>query len=299
MFSRLSRGFKNSNIVGRFIYANVAVYVIVVFIGVFSVLFNFPSLVENCVGTLELSSSFHIMLCRPWSLFTYMFLHEQLMHLLWNMLALYMFGKVFMSFYSVRHFVGTYLLGGLFGGLFFLLSFNTLPYFAPYIGGVSLVGASASVLAIIVASAVRSPGYRVHLFLFGSVKLSTLAIVSVGISVLMLSGENAGGNFAHIGGAFAGWLMASLLNKGVDITSFVNRPIDYMVSLFGKKTKKRKKGKFHYSSSTAKHSSDYEYNASKKVREAEVDCILEKIKKGGYSSLSDEEKKRLFEASSK
>ena len=76
MFSRLSRGFKNSNIVGRFIYANVAVYVIVVFIGVFSVLFNFPSLVENCVGTLELSSSFHIMLCRPWSLFTYMFLHE-------------------------------------------------------------------------------------------------------------------------------------------------------------------------------------------------------------------------------
>ena len=298
MFNNLLNKFKLQNIVGKFIYANVAVYIIVVLIGVFSVLFNAGNIGQQLVGCLELPSSLALLLHRPWSILTYMFLHEHFMHILWNMLALYVFGKIFIDFYSLRHFVGTYILGGVFGGVAFVLSYNLFPYFAPYVETARLVGASASVLAIVVASAVRNPGYRINLLLVGSVKLSTFAIITVAISLFMLAGDNAGGNFAHIGGAVAGWLVAWLLNKGIDITPVVNKPIDWFAMLLKKEAYRRKpNAKFKYSHGG--RSADYEYNARKKASEAEVDKILEKIKKGGYASLTDDEKKRLFDASSK
>ena len=298
MFDNIFQKFKLQNIVGKFIYANVAVYIIVVLIGVFSVLFNVGD-GNAVIKYVELPSSLPLLLHRPWTLLTYMFLHEQFTHILWNMIALYVFGRIFIDFYSLRHFVGTYIMGGLFGGIAFVLSYNLFPYFAPYVGSSYLIGASASVLAIVVASAVRNPDYRINLLLIGSVKLSTFAIITVAISVLMLSGNNAGGNFAHLGGALAGWLVAYMLNKGVDITSVVNKPIDWIATLFKKETYRRKpKPKFKYSAGGSRNS-DYEYNARKKASEAEVDRILEKIKKGGYASLTDDEKKRLFDASSK
>ena len=298
MFKNVYNKFKLQNIVGKFIYANVGVYIIVVLIGVFSVLFNAGDAGRMFVRFFELPSSLTQLLCRPWSLFTYMFLHEHFMHILWNMIALYVFGKIFIDFYSLRHFVGTYILGGLFGGVAFVLSYNLFPYFAPHVGHSYLIGASASVLAIVVASAVRNPDYRINLLFVGSVKLSTFAIFTVAISVLMLAGNNAGGNFAHLGGAVAGWLVAYMLNKGFDITSVVNKPIDWISMLFKKDTYRRKpKPKFKYSAGG--RNADYEYNARKKAAEADVDKILEKIKKGGYTSLTDDEKKRLFDASSK
>lgn len=298
MFKDYINRIKSCDIVGKYIFVNVAVYVFVLFIGVFSVLFNAGGGVNGVVRLFELPASLPLLLQRPWTIVTYMFLHEHFMHILWNMVALYFFGRIFLNFYSVRHFVGVYIMGGLFGGAAFVLSYNLFPYFAPYVGSSFLVGASASVLAVVVASAVRSPEYRIRLFLIGSVKLSTFALVTVAISFLMLSGDNAGGNFAHLGGAFAGWLMAYMLNKGKDITAFVNRPIDWVVTLFkSKPAQKRKKGKFTYAKTG--RNADYEYNARKKESEAAVDKILEKIKKGGYSSLTEEEKKRLFEASGK
>ena len=298
MFDNIFQKFKLQNIVGKFIYANVAVYIIVVLIGVFSVLFNVGD-GNAVIKYVELPSSLPLLLHRPWTLLTYMFLHEQFTHILWNMIALYVFGRIFIDFYSLRHFVGTYIMGGLFGGIAFVLSYNLFPYFAPYVGSSYLIGASASVIAIVVASAVRNPDYRINLLLIGSVKLSTFAIITVAISVLMLSGNNAGGNFAHLGGALAGWLVAYMLNKGVDVTSVVNKPIDWIATLFKKETYRRKpKPKFKYSAGGSRNA-DYEYNARKKASEAAVDRILEKIKKGGYASLTDDEKKRLFDASSK
>ena len=291
-----------SNVVEQFICVNVAVYIIAVFIAVFSLFFNSPSWGAEWVNLLGLPASLTGIMYRPWTLLTYMFLHTELWHILWNMLALYAFGKIFLNFYSVRHFVGIYVLGGIFGGLFFVAAFNVFPYFAPYINGAPLVGASAAVLAVVAASAVRSPNYRVVLLLFGSVRLSTIAWVTFLLSFLMLTGDNPGGNFAHLGGMFAGWLVAFLLNKGYDLTNVVNRPLDFLSRIFKKRPKARKKAKFNFvrgEGAVAKRSGDYAYNARKKADEAEVDKILEKIKTGGYASLSEAEKKRLFEASSR
>ena len=291
-----------SNVVGQFICVNVAVYIIAVFIAVFSLFFNSPSWGAEWVNLLGVPASLTGIMYRPWTLLTYMFLHTELWHILWNMLALYAFGKIFLNFYSVRHFVGIYVLGGIFGGLFFVAAFNVFPYFAPYINGAPLVGASAAVLAVVAASAVRSPNYRVVLLLFGSVRLSTIAWVTFLLSFLMLTGDNPGGNFAHLGGMFAGWLVAFLLNKGHDLTNVVNRPLDFLSRIFKKRPKARKKAKFNFvrgEGAAAKRSGDYAYNARKKADEAEVDKILEKIKTGGYASLSEAEKKRLFEVSSR
>lgn len=299
MFENLYQKFKLADIVGKFIGVNVAVYIFLLLIGVFSVLFNAAGIAGEALGWLQLPASLQLFVWRPWTLVTYMFVHANLWHLLWNMLALYLFGRIFLSFYSVRHFVGFYMFGGLAGALFFIVAYNIFPYFAPVLPFAALVGSSAAVISIVVAAAVRAPSYRIRLLLIGSVKLSTCAIVAVAISVLMLSGSNAGGNFAHLGGAFAGWLLASQLNKGVDLTSFVNRPIDDIATLLKRLrgVSRKPKGKFTYTRS--ERSADYDYNARKKASEAEVDKILEKIKKGGYASLTDDEKKRLFDASSK
>ena len=298
MFENLYKKYRGSDVVGKFIFVNVALYVLLLFIGVFSVLFNAGSLSADVLSFVELPASLGELALRPWTVFTYMFIHAGLWHILWNMFALYFFGKIFLNFYSVRHFVGIYILGGLFGALFFVLAYNLFPYFGPYLPFSRLVGASAAVLAIVVAAAVRSPQYRINLMFVGSVKLSTFALVVVAMSFLMLSGENAGGNFAHLGGAFAGWLVADMLNKGRDLTQVVNGPIDWVSSLIVRlRTPRKKKTKFTYT--RGGRSADYEYNARKKADEAEVDRILEKVKKGGYASLSEEEKKRLFEASSK
>ncbi len=302
MFKKYLNRFSTVSIVGKYIYVNVAVYIFVVFIAVFSLLLNVPSVGVEVARYVELPASLPRLLSSPWTLFTYMFLHLDLWHILWNMLALYAFGKIFLNFYSVRHFVGTYILGGLIGGLFFVSAYNLFPYFAPLVGGATLVGASASVLAVVTAAATRSPNYRVVLLFFGSVKLSTIAIATVLISFLMLAGSNAGGNFAHIGGAFAGWLIAYMLNKGRDITEIVNRPLDFLSTIFKKHPGRRKMSRFNFvrgEKSASKRASDYAYNARKKADEAEIDKILEKIKKGGYASLSETEKKRLFEASKK
>lgn len=298
MFENIISRYRESDIVGKFILVNVLLYVLLLFIGVFSVLFNAGGLSAEVLSFFELPASLGRLAVRPWTVLTYMFVHAGLWHILWNMLALYFFGKIFLSFYSVRHFVGIYILGGLSGALFFVLSYNLFPYFGPFLPFSRLVGASAAVLAIVVAAAVRSPQYRINLLLIGSVKLSTFAIVIVALSFLMLSGDNAGGNFAHLGGAFAGWLAADMLNRGKDITLVVNKPIDWVSSLFDRlREPRRKKAKFTYTRSG--RSADYEYNARKKADEAEIDRILEKVKRGGYASLSEEEKKRLFEASSK
>lgn len=298
MFENLYKKYRGSDVVGKFIFVNVALYVLLLFIGVFSVLFNAGSLSADVLSFVELPASLGEFALRPWTVLTYMFIHAGLWHILWNMLALYFFGRIFLNFYSVRHFVGIYILGGLFGALFFVLAYNLFPYFGPYLPFSRLVGASAAVLAVVVAAAVRSPQYRINLMFVGSVKLSTFALVVVAMSFLMLSGENAGGNFAHLGGAFAGWLVADMLNKGRDLTQVVNGPIDWVSSLIVRlRTPRKKKTKFTYT--RGGRSADYEYNARKKADEAEVDRILEKVKNGGYASLSEEEKKRLFEASSK
>ena len=167
--SDLKQNFQRGSIGLQLIYINVGVFVVTTLVSVFLMLFNWD--VTSWLSYLELPASLSQFLVQPWSLLTYMFLHAGALHLLFNMLWLYWFGQLFLAFFSARHFRGLYLLGGLCGGLLYMLAYNVFPYFSPYIHGSYLLGASASVLAIVVATAVREPEYRVNFMFIGAVRL--------------------------------------------------------------------------------------------------------------------------------
>ncbi len=292
----LKEAFRRGNVFIQLIYINVGVFVVTTLINIFLLLFNRSA--DGIFELLALPASFTRFIFQPWSLFTYMFMHTGFMHILFNMLWLYWFGQLFLYFFSGKHLRGLYILGGICGGLLYMISYNIFPYFYPMVETSTLVGASASVLAIVVATAYREPNYPVRLFLFGTIRLKYLALIVVLTDLLFITSSNAGGHIAHLGGALAGLWFAASLSKGTDITAWINRILDGVSSLFDKKTWKRKpKMKVHYGNYSREQ--DYDYNARKKAQSDEVDRILDKLKKSGYESLTTAEKKSLFDASKK
>jgi membrane associated rhomboid family serine protease len=153
---------------------------------------------------IEMPAAWNTLWHRPWSIITYMFLHLDLFHVLFNMLCLYWFGKLFLNFFSQKQLVGLYLLGGLGGALLYFVAYNSFPYFASQVNQSYLLGASASIMAIILAVATKSPNYTIRLLLIGDIRMKYFAGITVLISVLSVAGENAGGEFAHLGGAGSG-----------------------------------------------------------------------------------------------
>ncbi len=290
----LKESFRRGNTSNQLIYINIAVFLATMLITVSLKLFNRDA--SGFFEWLAFPASFWKALEQPWSLFTYMFMHAGFLHILFNMLWLYWFGSMFLYFFSGKHLRGLYILGGICGGLLYMIAYNVFPYFEPYVEHTTLVGASASVLAIVAATAYREPNYPIRLFLFGTVRLKYLALVVILTDLLFIASDNAGGHIAHLGGALAGLWFAASLKKGADLTAWINVVLDAVTNLFGFITKKRKpKMKVHY----GKHQQDYDYNSHKKDQSEEVDRILDKLKKSGYDSLSMEEKKRLFDASKK
>ena len=290
--SDLKNGFKRGSISLQFIYINVGVFVVTTLVSVFLMLFNLSN--AGLFQVLELPAYVPNFLMQPWSLFTYMFLHADALHLLFNMLWLYWFGQLFLGIYSARHLRGAYILGGLCGGLLYMLAFNVFPYFQNYINGSWLLGASASVLAIVVATAVREPEYRVNFMFVGAVRLKYVALFMVITDLLFMTSGNGGGHIAHLGGALAGWWFAASLRKGHDVTKWINNVFDWVNGGFRFKIPARKP---KMKATKGGKNADYDYNAQKKRQSEEIDRILDKLKKSGYSSLTTEEKKRLFDAS--
>lgn len=316
LFSQLIARYRNGNMTIKLIFVNVAVFVVTALLQVVYKLFFPGTEIQVVVGPslfdfLALPSSLGMLVVRPWSLLTYMFMHDlgSITHILFNMLTLYWFGDIFLRRYSVRHMLGLYILGGLGGAALFLLATNVLPFYTN-LGGIQyLVGASASILALLIAAAIGMPNFEINLLFIGRVKMKYLAIGLVVIDLLFLSGSNGGGHIAHLGGALMGYLFAINMNKGRDITKWVNASIDSLVSLWrsfssvGKPKMRVSKGggrraQVHSAGNgRGKHQQDVDYNAQSKVQEAEIDAILDKLRKSGYESLSKKEKQLLFDVS--
>lgn len=165
-------------------------------------------------------------------------------------------------------------------------AYNFVPVFKGSVLFTQLLGASASVIAIMTAIAVYVPNHVIHLVFIGPVKIKWIALISIMLYIISLSGSNAGGNFAHLGGALWGWLYMSQLKSGHDITAGFNRFTDKLFSW----TNRGKKLKVKYNQTNI----DYEYNQTKKHQQAEINRILDKIGQSGYDSLTAEEKDILF-----
>ena len=279
---------QNGGSLSKLISLNVLIFVVVNIFLLLLRLFNFDGSV--ILSYLAVPADLSQLLQRIWTPVTYMFLHENLFHVLFNMLALYWFGKLFLMFYSQKQLVGIYVVGGLFGAFIYIVSYQLFPFYSRVIQNSILLGASGSIMAIIVASAVRSPNIEMQLMFVGAVKLKYIAIVSVLISLFGITSSNGGGELAHLGGALAGYLFVVSLQKGVDITGLITKIFDVANGLFRPRKLKVKKSRYK-----TKPMSDAEFNIQKAKKMAEIDRILDKIKSSGYSSLTPDEKKQLFE----
>lgn len=279
--------FKTGDMLTKLIFVNLGFFLLVGL--TCAVLMLFKVDVSWSSRALALSSCWGDVIRAPWTPLTYMFLHFGFIHLLFNVLTLYWFGRIFLGYYSQRDLVGLYVFGGLLGGLLYFCSYAVLPLFEGRYG--SLHGASASVMAIIVASACTAPEQSIRLVLFGDVRLKWLALFAVTLSVLNVASENAGGNISHLGGALGGLLYVRLLRKGTNVTSWVNAAIDKVVDLTRRHPKSKMKVVYR------RPKTDQEYNYEKRRQSEQIDHILDKIKKSGYDSLSKEERDQLFSAS--
>lgn len=290
IFTNLKRSFQTGSILKKLIFINVTVFILLRLVGILLLLFNLQDL--PLLLYLQLPASPMALLSRPWTLFTYMFTHFDLLHILFNMLWLYWFGELFLQFFSERQLGGLYVLGGLAGALLFVVSYNLFPYFQEVASFSFLMGASASVMAIVFAVSFYRKEIEINLFLIGRIKLIYLALFTFVIDLLAMTSDNAGGHIAHIGGALFGIWFASRYAQGKDLTAPINRLIDKLVNL----GKRKPKMSVTYGGRSNK---DWEYNARKQQEAANIDAILDKLRRSGYGSLSADEKKQLFDASKK
>ncbi len=280
--TEIKETFKNGSVLTRLIYINLAVFLLVKILGVFFYLAGQPYFL---VEWLSVCSYINALILKPWTPVTYMFLHAGFIHLLFNILGLYWFGKLFMYHLEGDKLLSVYLLGGLAGAALYVISYNLFPGLSSSYG--LLLGASASIFAILVAIAFYDPDREIMLPLIGTFKLKYVTIFYLLLSVIGISSSNPGGNIAHLGGAAWGWFYIYQLRKGKDmgagLINFIN------------KLAKMLKPKSHL---TVTHKQpprdDYEYNRQKNAQQDEINHILDKIAKSGYESLSSKEKELLF-----
>lgn len=286
MLKELKHKFTSANGLFKLIYINLAFYVLVHLIKTSSFLFQSSSL--NLIDWFGVPSLLSEFIFKPWTPLTYMFTHEGLLHILFNLMWLYFAGQVFLQYFNAKKLYSVYILGGLTGSLTYLIAYNLLPAFANHSS--HLIGASASVLAILFAVATYVPNYKVNLIFIGVIPIKYLAIASVFIDIISIPKGNAGGHIAHLGGALIGVLFISQWKKGKDITTSIDSLISSFLDLFKKK---------HLKTVHKRPKTDDEFRSDKVERSAKIDAILDKIAKSGYNSLTAKEKEYLFKNSKK
>ena len=214
---------KPNNAVAQLILINVIVFVVIRVSEVFFDLSNASGLFRDIFRNLQLPAEIPTLLTQPWSLVTYFFVHHDFFHVLLNMLFLYWFGRIVQEYLNSKRVISLYVLGGLLGGLLYIMIYNAIPFYADRVGGSFMLGASAGVFAIVVGAAVFMPNFTVFLMFIGPVKIKYIAVFYIFMSFISSTGGNAGGEIAHLGGAFTGWLYITQLNKGTDLGHWIIR----------------------------------------------------------------------------
>ena len=274
--------FNTGTIVQKLIYINIAVFVVAMLLKVTTGLYG--SQLSFIDKWFALDDNYNEVIFKPWTLVTYGFLHGGFLHILFNMIALYFIGELFIQYFSQKQLLNFYLLGTFFGGLVYLLSQNYFPLFEGR--NTYLVGASAGVSAIFIGLATYMPNFSVNIRFIGFVKLKFLAFIWIGLDVLGLIGGNAGGAFSHLGGALFGFLYVNQAsNKEIGLW-------DSFLALF----KRREKPLQTVHKSKKRRNSNPENDSATQQK---IDAILDKISKSGYNALSKSEKEFLFKQGKK
>ncbi|MFK8044721.1 MAG: rhomboid family intramembrane serine protease [Crocinitomicaceae bacterium] len=289
LIDRLKYELKSGNSLKTLIFINISVFVVFELIYIFGKLFNFPDLFNFIVGNTALPGTLSAVFYKPWTIFSSLFIHGDFYHIALNMLMFYFVGQLFLSFFSQRKLVLTYVLGGICGGLLHILSYNV-----PYLSGLNpsaTIGASGAVYAFFGAILFYRPTINVRLFFGINIPFWVLALFFVVGDFASLTKLDGIAHFAHIGGFLFG--MLSMVN--VDHQSqFMNRLEVWVFKLKVKSFFKSKpKMKVHRNEDFRKMNDD-EYREAKVSEQERINVVLDKISAGGYDSLSKAEKAFLF-----
>jgi len=291
LFSRIKTKYKTGNSFIKLLYINLAVFIIYSIIHV-------PQVISSTGEITSIDYFFKTYLCfpsgtsdffyRPWTLLTYMFVHKDPFHILWNMIWLYFGSKLFLQYFTNKQLITTYILGGISGAIFFKLIFNTFPEYPAFNPELPLIGGSAGIFAIIIAIATYMPNYSIQLPFIGSIRLKYIAWFAILVFYINIEKENPGGNIAHLGGALFGYFYIKRSQKG---KSYFSGFIKWINNLLKPKTKLKTVHK--------RSKSDKQFNKEKIEKQKAINLVLDKISKSGYESLSKEEKDILFQESKK
>ncbi len=290
IFDELKSSYKKGSTLNKLIYINVGVFLLLHLAVIFLVLINKiarDESINTVLYYLAVPADLGELARRPWTLITYMFTHGYLYHILFNVLVLFWFGQLFIQEFGKKKIVGIYLIGGFAGAALYILFYNIFPFFDEVRADSIATGASASVMAIVIAVATIAPQRKMNLILIGPVKILYIALILFVTSTILDFTDNTGGKIAHMGGALAGFLFARYYARGKDITGGFDRFMDRMATLFKPRRKNMKV-------THKRPADDYEYNKTKVVEQKEIDAILDKISKAGYDSLTSPEKEKLF-----
>lgn len=270
-------------IVTKLILWNVALFV---FPWLFFALLSLLGFPIDYLQFVSLSSNPAHLLWKPWSLFSYAFFHSGIMHIVFNMIVLNFSGRLFMTYFTAKQLLGLYVLSAVFAGICYMLVFYVLNISAP------IVGASAAIMAILVATTTYHPLMDLRLLLIGNVKLWHVTAVIIFIDLVQLRSENMGGHISHLSGALFGFIFIKLLQNGTDLSKGVSRFFGFFANLFQKnKTTPFKKVHKNYTKPVEKSIPKI---ITKDKSQQQIDEILDKISQSGYDSLTKEEKEFLF-----
>ena len=285
----------------KLIFINVAVFILLNVLLFFVNPFFHEAGKEFVLNMFMGSSNSKEILTHPWTVLTNIFTHLGFFHLLFNMIFLYVFGNIVKDLLGNSKLVPIYLMSGLFGYFLFVISYNLFPFYRT-IDGTHILGASGAVMGITFAAVAIAPNYVIRLLLLGNVKIKWIALFYLFWDFLSLQGSNAGGNIAHLGGAFIGFLYVKQLQHGTDWA----RPFYWLEDWWNKLRKPKEKVRIVYKREEKVHAEKKVFNQKKNPhytversvsKQERLDRILDKINQSGYDSLSDEEKTFLFKIS--
>ena len=275
--------YKTGGMVQKLIFWNIGLFLVFTLL---DVVLKFSKIDFNYFDFVALSSNIDTFLVKPWTIITFNFFHAGIFHLIFNLLILHFSGRLFNTYFTDKQLFGVYVLGGIFSGVTFVLSYI-------FIGKAGLlVGASGAIMAILIATTAYAPFMLLRIPLIGIVKLWHVAFVILFIDLIQLPLENTGGHLAHLGGALFGFIYIKILQSGTDLTKPLSMFLDAIVNIFKPKNKTPFKKVQRNTTKNVVNSSE----SKKDFTQKQIDDILDKISKSGYDSLTKEEKEFLFKA---
>ncbi|MEI6950652.1 rhomboid family intramembrane serine protease [Paraflavisolibacter sp. H34] len=241
-----------------------------------------------------LPANLSVFITRPWTLFTHMFVHDDVWHIVANMLWLWAFGYILQDMAGNRKIIPVFIYGALAGAAVYMLALNIIPGLQDNLVHARALGASAGVMAIAIASTTLAPNYRIFPLINGGIPLWVLTAIFVIIDLATIPYNNAGGHIAHLAGGAMGYLFVAMLRKGYDWSNWMNNCFDWVSNLFN--PAKPKKGK-NMKTELFYKSTIPPFKKTSNLSQQKVDEILDKISQKGYHSLTEDEKEILRRAS--